>query len=206
MSEMQSTTQKMYKYLEQFCKEPELEVQNIKSSFEQYYSLSGRDTYKPKLILFDNFQNKKFGVSSREYVDQEDFFISISEMLYSYSAFNAGSCIMVLDSSTVKYQDSSGSLITYFASEDSAAVLHQEYRYVDDANIEWRTPDEEYKEIDIKTGDATNKIVEMLFVYTHLESAPFSPSELLSYYSMKNYSFRPFKDLQTSYLDYSFKD
>lgn len=206
MSNVASNTEKMYLYLEQFCKEPREEVQNIKSSFEQYYSLSGRQPYRPKLILFDNFQNKKFGISSRQYDNQDDFFVSISEMLFSYSAFHAGSCIMVLDSSSTSYEDSSGSLITYFASEDSAAVLNQEYKYVDDTTIQWRTSDEGYKEIDIKTGDATNKIVEMLFVYTHLESAPFTSSELLSYYSMKNYSFRSFKDLQTTYLDYSFKD
>lgn len=197
---------KIYSYLERFCSEPQNEVENIKKSFEEHVSLVGQVSYRPKVMLFDFIGNKKFGISSRPYETEKDFYVSISEMMYSYTSFHAKSCILVLDSNSKTNQDSSGSLVIYFANDEAAGVYTQEYKYTDTNSIEWIKPQEEFEEIDLKDKTYGNRIVEILFVHTHLEKPPFTQSEILSYYSMKGYNFRPFKDLSVSYLDYSFKN
>ena len=195
-----------YSELDQFCKEPGLEILNIKKSFEEHLSLVPDTKFRPKLMLFDFFGTKKFGISSKQYNTEKDFYVSISEMLYSYSGFNAGSCLLVLDSNSKINDHSSGALVIYFASDDAAASIKLYYHQTDSNLIEWIESEDEHLQIDLKSKDSSNKIIELLFVHTHLDKEPFSQSELLSYYSLKGYNFRSFKDLKTFYIDYSFKN
>jgi len=195
-----------YSELDQFCKEPGLEILNIKKSFEEHLSLVPNTKFRPKLMLFDFFGTKKFGISSKQYNTEKDFYVSISEMLYSYSGFNAGSCLLVLDSNSKINDHSSGALVIYFASDDAAASIKLYYHQTDSNLIEWIESEDEHLQIDLKSKDSSNKIIELLFVHTHLDKEPFSQSELLSYYSLKGYNFRSFKDLKTFYIDYSFKN
>jgi hypothetical protein len=157
-------------------------------------------------MLFDFFGTKKFGISSKQYDSEKDFYISISEMLYAYAGFNAGSCLLVLDSNSKINDHSSGALVIYFASDDAAASIKLYYHQTESNSIEWIESEDEHQQIDLKSKDSSNRIIELLFVHTHLDKEPFSQSELLSYYSMKGYNFRSFKDLKTFYIDYSFKN
>lgn len=196
---------KIYSYLERFCVQPQEEIENIKKSFEEHVSLAGQVSYRPKVMLFDFIGNKKFGISSKPYETEKDFYVTISEMMYSYTSFYAKSCILVLDSNSKTHDDSSGSLVIYFANDEAAAVYKHEYRYTDTNSIVWVEPKNAFEEIDLKDKTYGNRIIEILFVHTHLENPPFTQQEILSYYSMKGYNFRSFKDLSVSYLDYSFK-
>ena len=195
-----------YSDLETFCKEPQQEIANIKKSFEEHISLVPDTKFRPKLMLFDFFGTKKFGISSKLYDNEKDFYISISEMLYAYSGFNAGSCLLVLDSNSKINDNSSGALVIYFASDDAAASIKLYYHQTESNSIEWIESEYEYQQIDLKSKDSSNRIIELLFVHTHLDREPFTQSELLSYYSLKGYNFRSFKDLKTFYIDYSFKN
>jgi len=188
--------------LEKFCLEPKDEVSNIKKSYEEHFSLNSSKTYKPRLVLFDLFRIKKFAISSKDYVDEKDFFVSISEMLYAYSAFYASSCILVLDSNNKINEHTTGSLIVYFVSDDMCAILSLYYRQNQDNTIEWIDQLNTCEQIDIKSKDSSvNKVVEMLFVHTHI-NPPFTKNQLLSYYSVKKYKFKSFRDLKTSYINY----
>lgn len=191
-----------YSSLESFCLEPKEEVINIKKSFQQHLSLKDGKSYKPRLVLFDFFRKKKFALSSRDYIDQKDFYVSISEMLYSYSALSAHSSILVLDSNNKINNHSTGSLVVYFVSDDSAATVKLYYHQNNDATVEWIESQDTCEKIDLKSNDSSNKIIELLFVYTHIDP-PFSADQMLSYYSMKKYNFMPFKNLKTSYINYN---
>lgn len=189
--------------LESFCLEPKKEIFNIKKSYEEHSLLNNGKTYKPRLVIYDFFRNKKFAISSKDYVDEQDFFVSISEMLYSYSAFYAASCILVLDSNTKANTTTTGSLIVYFVSDDMCAILSLYYRQNNDNTIEWIDNLSTCEQIDLKSKDSpVNKVIELLFVYTHIDP-PFTKNHLLSYYSMKNYRFTSFKSLNTSYINYN---
>lgn len=195
-----------YKDFSIYCQEPENEISNIRSSFSEHLLLADKQTFRPKAVFFDYLGNKKFGLSSRSYADINDFYIVIAEMMYSYSSFNAGSSVLVLDSDiNDNTQDSSGVLVVYFVSSENACSLKLYYKYLSDNTVEWLQSKDVYEKIDTKSQDSTNRIIEILFVHSHLDEAPFTKAELLSYYSMKGYNFRSFKDLKTSYLDYSFK-
>ena len=204
-----------YKILENFCNEPEQEVQNIKSSFDKHVELAEGSTFRPKLMLFDYFKNKKFGLSSRQYVDLTDLYATVSEMMYSFSALSAYSCVLVLDTNLNTSDDSqqggpTGALVVYFASEDHAIVIKLYYSINESNVVTWFTNKDSFDEITIESladeSYRNNKILELLFIHTHIDSAPFSQPELLSYYSLKGYNFKPFRDLKTSYMDFSYKN
>jgi len=189
-----------------YCQEPKDEIANIRNSFSEHLLLADKQTFRPKAVFFDYLRNKKFGLSSRPYNDINDLYTVVSEMMYAYSGFNAGSSILVLDSNlNDDGQDSSGALVIYFVSSDSACCVKLYYKHSSENTIEWIESKDSHELIDTKSQDSTNRIIEILFVHSHLDKAPFTKTELLSYYSMKGYNFRSFKDLKTSYLDYSFK-
>lgn len=189
--------------LESICLEPKQEISNIKKSYEEHLALNNNKTYKPRLVLFDYFRTKKFAISSKDYVDEQDFFVSISEMLHSYSAFYAASCILVLDSNNKVNEHTTGSLVVYFVSDDICAILSLYYRQNQDNTIEWIDQLNTCEQIELKSKDThINKVVELLFVYTHIDP-PFTKNQLLSYYSIKKYKFKSFKNLNTSYINYN---
>lgn len=189
--------------LESICLEPKQEISNIKKSYEEHLALNNNKTYKPRLVLFDYFRTKKFAISSKDYVDEQDFFVSISEMLHSYSAFYAASCILVLDSNNKVNEHTTGSLVVYFVSDDICAILNLYYRQNQDNTIEWIDQLNTCEQIELKSKDThINKVVELLFVYTHIDP-PFTKNQLLSYYSIKKYKFKSFKNLNTSYINYN---
>jgi hypothetical protein len=181
-------------------------VSYLLQTFSEHLLLADKQTFRPKAVFFDYLGNKKFGLSSRPYNDIDDLYTVVSEMMYAYSGFNAGSSILVLDSNlNDDGQDSSGALVIYFVSSDSACCVKLYYKHSLENTIEWIESKDSHELIDTKSQDSTNRIIEILFVHSHLDKPPFTKAELLSYYSMKGYNFRSFKDLKTSYLDYSFK-
>lgn len=189
--------------LESFCIEPKQEISDIKKSYEQHLLLNTGKTYRPTLVLFDYFRIKIFGISCRNYIDEKDFFVSISEMLYSYSSFYASSCILVLDSNNKINDQTTGSLVVYFVSDDMCVILNLHYRQNQDNTIQWVDQFSTSEQIDLKSKQSpVNKIIELLFVYTHIDP-PFAKDQILSYYSLKKYKFKPFKNLNTSYINYN---
>lgn len=195
-----------YEHLKYYCSNPEEEILNIRKSFEEHLSLAGSETYRPKAMFYNRVGSKNFAVSSRKYVDVPDLYCSISEMLYSFSAFSAFSVILVLDTSL---PDDSGALVIYVVSDDSACCFKLHYKHSKDHSLEWLHNKDSYEEITLKNNGndsfKTNKIIEILFVYTHMDESPFTESEILSYYSMKGYHFRSFRDKKISYIDYALK-
>jgi len=198
----------VFDLLSVYCAKPEEEVKNITSSFSDHIKLVGKDTpYRSRLVFFDFFGHKLFGIASRPYVDYNDFISSIAEMMYSYKSCNANSCVLVLDSFTVDNgQNVGNALYCYFISDDSAHILHLPYSYLDDQII-WDMNSRKSEQIDLKKADiSTQQMIELLYVFSHLSNIPFQFSDLLSYYSSMGYQFKSFRNLNVSYIDYTNKN
>jgi hypothetical protein len=189
--------------LTHYCSDPKKEIDDLKDSFSQIISLSGPSSYRPRLALFDKSLSRVFAVAARPYVDASDFKATVAEMLYSYSAFHAESCILVLDSNIVTDSSTKDCLNLYFMSNEYCHVVQLIYQ-IEDNNVLWDDSDIRIDSIDLKEHDyVSQEMVETMYIYTHLDDSPFLPKELLSYYSFANYQFRTFKELNISYVDFS---
>jgi len=191
--------------LDTYVNDPDQEIKNITSSFSQHVQLAGKDTpYRPRLVFFDFFGKKSFGIVSRSYVDQTDYISSIAEMMYTYKSLDASSCILVLDSFLIKGNKNVGScLYCYFINDDSAHMVCLPYSY-NDNQVVWDLSAQDSQSIDLKDHDhTTQQMIELLYVYSHISNSPFRFSDLLSYYSSMGYQFKSFKNLNVSYIDYS---
>jgi hypothetical protein len=189
--------------LKYYCSDPKQEINDLKESFSQIINLSGSSSYRPRLALFDKVSERIFAIAARPYVDATDFKSTIAEMLYSYSAFNAQSCILVLDSNINTPTCTTDCLNVYFMSDEYCHVMQLLYEVVDNTVI-WNDSDVRLESIDLKDHQSVSQeMVETMYIYTHLDNSPFLSRELLSYYSYSNYQFRSFKDLNISYVDFS---
>jgi len=191
--------------LRSYTQDPEQEIKNITSSFSDHVKLTGKDTpYRPRLVFFDFFGEKSFGIVSRPYVDQTDYISSIAEMMYSYKSLEASACVLVLDSFLIKDGKNVGScLYCYFIGDESAHIVCLPYSHQDD-QVVWDLSAQSSESIDLKHHDGvTQQMIELLYVYSHISTPPFQFSDLLSYYSLMGYQFRSFKNLNVSYIDYS---
>lgn len=194
-----------YPSLQDYVNSPEEEIKNITSSFSDHVKLTNNAAYRPRLVFFDFFGDKIFGIVARSYVDETDFKSCIAEMMYSYSAVHAEACVLVLDS-TYKSKDSknvNNCLHCYFVGDKSAGVVFLPYT-LNGKEVVWDTAQQSSKEIDLKDHDGvTQEMIELLYAYTHLDKPPFSINDLLSYYTSMHYQFRSFKNMNITYIDYS---
>lgn len=192
-----------YDQLTLYCADPKQQLDELKEAFARTISISGAGSYKPRLALFDGSKELKLVISARPYVDFTDFKCVIAEMLYSYTSFKSKSCILVLDSE-IKVDDiKKDCLNLYLMNNSYCHNIQLLYEVVDDTVV-WNDNDFRCQSIDLKDHEySSQEMVELLYVYIHLDNSPFSAHELLSYYSSQNYVFRSFKDLNISYVDFS---
>lgn len=191
--------------LEKYVSNPEEELKNIRSSFGDHVKMAGKDSYRPRIVFFDFFGNKTFGIVSRPYIDQTDYIKCIAEMMYSYRALDSSASVLVLDSYITKNNQNIGNcLYCYFVGDTTAHVICLPYSYSDDSTVSWHLDKETSESIDLKDHDGmTQQMVELLYAFSHIDTPPFKMNELLSYYSSMGYHFRSFKELGISYIDYS---
>lgn len=192
--------------LEHYCKSPEIQLKNVQEAFEQVMSLNDdpNPTYKPRLAVFDQSLELTFAIASRPYTGTTDYKSSIAEMLYSYEALDAHSCILVLDSHVKNNDDSviGDCLNLYFMSSTACHVVQLMYS-INNGTVTWNDDLHRFSQIDLKDHESVSQeMIEMLFVFTHLDHAPFNSQELFSFYSAQGYQFRSFKDLNITYVDF----
>ena len=192
--------------LEHFVNNPEEEIKNIRSSFGDHVKLVGTEKYRPRIVFYNFFGDKMFGVVSRPYVDETDYYSCLAEMMYSYSALDSKSCILVLDSYLTKNNQNIGNALNcYFISSEKARIVSLPYKFEAERQVSW-LPNSEITEIDMKSYSGPySTMLELLYSFSHLDDAPFNMTELLSYYSSMGYLFRPFKELQVNYIEYKQK-
>ena len=190
--------------LEHYCSSPEEQLRNIQLAFEQIVSLTPEDpTYRPRLALFDSSKELQIAISAKSYKGLTEYKSAIAEMLYAFSAFQAHACILVLDSHVKDNDKVIGECLNlYFISSEQCHIVQLMYS-INNTDVIWLDSDHRFSQIDLKDhSSVSNEMVEMLFVFTHLDDSPFKPAELLSFYSHEGYQFRSFKELGISYVDF----
>lgn len=196
----------LYTSLKCYVEDPDIKVKSIVGSFDRHISTFGKDvSYKPRLVFFDFGGSESFGIVSRDYVDESDYVSSIAEMMYAFSALNATSCVLILDSYITKGSQISNCLYCYFISDDNAHVLCLPYSYNEDSNFQivWDVSSRTVDAVDLKDHDGvTQAMIELLYVFSHVKHSPFQLPDLLSYYSSNGYQFKAFKNLNVSYISH----
>jgi hypothetical protein len=191
-----------YDSLSKYCEDPAKEIESLKQGFSQVISLSGSTSYRPRLGLFDKDQQRIIALASRPYSGLSDFKSSIAEMMYSYCAFEAKSCILVIDSIVTDSNGNKDCLNLYFMSYDYCHVVQLMYT-MENETVIWDESDVRCESIDLKDhAHISQDMIELLYIYIHIDESPFKPHELLSYYTSVGHQFREFKKLGVSYVDF----
>ncbi len=194
-----------YSQINSYVSNSEEEITGIKTSFEEHVSLAGKETYRPRVMYYNFFGNKIFGIVSRPYVDQTDYISSLAEMMYAYSALTASSAAILLDSNITKGGQIVGNCLNaYFVSNESAHAVTLPYEHAPDNKVIWKTSEETIKEVDMsKNTGMPQEMLELAYAFSHVDDSPFSMPELLSYYTSMGFVFRAFKTLGYTYIDYT---
>lgn len=194
-----------YSQIKSYVSDPEQEISSLKASFEEHVSLSGKETYRPRIMFYNFFGEKLFGIVSRPYVDQTDYISSIAEMMYAYTGLSASAAIIVLDSNITKNGAVIGNCLNaYLISSDTAHALTIPYDHSSDNKVIWKSSEELIKEVDMNTNSGMPlEMLELSYAFSHIDEPPFSMSELLSYYTSMGFIFKAFKKLNYTYIDYA---
>ena len=194
-----------YSQIKSYVSDPEQEVSSLKASFEEHVSLAGKETYRPRIMFYNFFGEKLFGIVSRPYVDQTDYISSIAEMMYAYTGLSASAAIIVLDSNITKNGSVIGNCLNaYLVSSDTAHALTIPYDHSSDNKVIWKSSEELIKEVDMNTNSGMPlEMLELSYAFSHIDEPPFSMPELLSYYTSMGFIFKAFKKLNYTYIDYA---
>lgn len=194
-----------YSQIKSYVSDPEQEINSLKASFEEHVSLAGKETYRPRIMFYNFFGEKLFGIVSRPYVDQTDYISSIAEMMYAYTGLSASAAIIVLDSNITKNGAVIGNCLNaYLISSDTAHALTIPYDHSSNNKVVWKSFEEVIKEVDMNTNSGMPlEMLELSYAFSHIDEPPFSMPELLSYYTSMGFIFKAFKKLNYTYIDYA---
>lgn len=159
------------------------EVVALQTTFAQQIEQGNK--VKPMLIVFDSNNRKPLVAFSRDsHPDvQDDFYVSVSELLFVVPTVQPKVFILVVDRNSNKYFDTEkvypfvyqNSTVAFVVSNDTAIAVEIEYNYIDNKVI-W-TDNINYFQI----AEIKDIFVEMLFVYSHIDEPPIKYTEILSY-------------------------
>jgi hypothetical protein len=177
--------------------DPEDEISKIQKTFENTIRKNGPDSFNAMMILCDSDYAPALVAEPRPYTTKEDMYVAFAEMLFSYSAFGSACFIMVNDTritsidpvgetSTVK-----DALNISIVSRDSAATVILPYGIINPPNedkdlmVMWDT--DNFICSDTGEDNSQGNLVELYYVMSHLQKAPFSMNTLINYYSFRDF-------------------
>lgn len=183
-------------HLSNHIKDIDIEIQAIKHSFVSAVE-DKRDSYKPFAVFFKDPETKAFIITTRPIVDASDFYTSISEMLFAFSATESQSMLFAIDVKKEIDGQSFDVLEIYMACEDSCTVMSMPYEFNSSNKLEWIddksntfTLDKLEQAYDTSGHlHATLEVFEMLYFHTHMRKSFFAFSKLKDYFDDKGFEF-----------------
>lgn len=165
------------------------EVISIQTAFENL--IINDKIIKPFLLIYDE-QNKKPLVSfTRAWLTDNpaDYFASIAEILFIIPAINTKSYILAIHPKTNPFFNANksypliyeNSIILFSINEDFAAAVEIEYELKNNS-VSWKQSNF------IEIVDIKDILIEMLFVYSHIDNPPFDYIQTLEYLSSTGFS------------------
>jgi hypothetical protein len=165
-----------------FCSDASEEIHLIKQTFANVVKNQGLDQWNPFFVFFDTPFKSHLIVQSKNVQGYENILLSISEVFSLYPAMNAHSAILVLDA-TVKDDlgNQTDALKLFFVCSSSCVAVTIPYEvngndvsYIDsEMEIETITTDH--------FTDSYKDLYVIMFTYSHIDSSPYSESEVCSY-------------------------
>ncbi len=166
------------------------EVLGIQTSIEKI--ILEKKIVKPFFIPFDSDQKKPFVSFVRDWNtdNYDDYYSAIVEMIYTFSSVRPSSFILSIHPESNSFFnvnnkfdfDSSNNLIVFVINEDFGVAIELKYSVNFENNtITWH---DQFDCTDI--ADIDDVMVEMLYVFSHIDVPPFEYNEVLNYLSSLN--------------------
>lgn len=187
------------KDLSQFVKDPHHVITTYAENFERVINEEGPNSFISTMTMFKDPENIEIVIQSRPFENKADMYKAISEMLYFYSSSNCSSVIFAADVRQYKYDTNnldlkaSNTIDAFslsFASSDSSGLITLPYEIINNKLI-WITNDfllgslAEENPSKSYQGD----MPELFYIMSNLDGPIFTVSQLLNYYSYKNFKF-----------------
>lgn len=190
-----------YKELSVFTPNAEAHVQGIISTFTKTVNHNGKDSFIPMCIYLNSEGDVKLAITSRPWNDKDDMYKAYSEMLFAFSAINSKCLVFANDVRVTKYEseaphsktmEAQDALNIAFVSKDSSALVSIPYTVRDNNTVEWHeelsvtSPLSKDNPAEVYQGD----MVELFYVMSHIDNSPFTPAQLMNYYSLKGFTYQ----------------
>jgi len=191
--------------LEKVCSPISTEITLLKSVLESVHS-SGKK-YQPMLTFFSDSKTRFITLTIPFQENFNDSLIRISESLHLYSAINAHCVTLSFNANLEKDGSIYDTLIIFLLSEDSAWQINLPYSFNPDNSIIWMNDLFEINQILKENMDSienlTKDMLTMFYVYTHIDSSPYTFSEILSFLSTTGAAAALHTDQEISFYDLS---
>lgn len=190
-----------YKELNVFVPNAEAHVSNLLNTFQDTVKEHGPNSFIPMAIFLDSSGDVKLALTAREWVDKDDMYKTFSEMLFAFSAVQADCFMFANDVRITKYEpeaphsktmEAQDAVNIAFVSKESSALVSVPYSVEDNNYVNWHfdlsltSPLSKENPTEVYQGD----MVELFYVMSHIDSSPFSPAQLINYYSLKGFKYQ----------------
>ena len=178
-------------------KDVELEIEAIKHSFSNTIKQLGPNSYKPFAVFFSDPETKSFVISSRNILDEKDYYTAISEMLFTYSSTDSEALLFALDASKQISGVDRDVLEVYMACDHFCNIYTMPYELTSDNTVVWLENQFSTSEIEkldqtydtTSSIEATIEIIEALFLHTHMNNTLFDMTKLKSYFDTNGFEY-----------------
>jgi len=174
-----------------------IETEALRQSFAKTIKDFGPNSYKPFAVFFSDPETKSFILTSRPIQDEQDYYTSISEMLFAYSSFESQAILFALDASKEINSELHDVFEIYMACDDYCFIYSYPYSLDSNNEIQWyedlfKTSEIQKLDQAYDTGSsitATMEIIEALYLHVHLESQFFDPAKIKSFFDFNNFEY-----------------
>jgi len=190
-----------YDELKVFCSDPEIHVQSIMMTFADTVSKNGKDSFIPMCVYLNSNGTVKLAITSRPWSDKDDMYKAFSEMLFAFAALKAECFVFANDVRITRYEaeaphsktaEAQDALNLAFVSKESSALVSIPYTIQVDNTVKWHfdlsitSPLSKENPAEVYQGD----MVELFYVMSHIDTSPFTPAQLMNYYSIKGFTYQ----------------
>lgn len=185
--------------IKQTCSVIDEEITILQNTLEACFSQGL--SYSPMITFYGNDHTRAVTVQPPPQSSFQDTLIRISEVLYIYPALHAHCCIVSIDS-IIKDEDGSDldCLNIFVVSEEEGYFIMLPYSKDSSNNITWRSHQfSSFNILDTDFQGPTKEMINALYMFTHLDSAPYTLNETLSYLSHVGASIVLFDSLKINY-------
>lgn len=157
--------------------------------------------YHPMITFFKNENTRQVAVTPAPQQSFPDTLSKIAEALYLYPCLDSSCAIISLDSIIQNSENQTLDCLQIFVvSEYQGHIIQLPYIKNDDNTITWCTDQFETENL-LSTNyeGATRDMINLFFMFTHLDSSAYTVHECLSYLSYSGASLQIFDSLKIAY-------